>query len=76
MSAVRTLFFAKRVPGQPAPYDTLQVSVLYPAKPGAGEQERQHGVVAADPAGAPYPVVVFLNGVGWRWMHHMIGSDQ
>jgi predicted dienelactone hydrolase len=73
VSIVRTLFVATSFEGSGTPYDTLQLSVLYPAKLTRSDRERFHGVVDADPAGAPYPVVIFLNGVNcdpqrYQWL--------
>ena len=73
MSIVRTLFLATAVEGTGSAYDTLQISVLYPAKLTRSDRERFFGVVDADPAGAPYPIVIHLNGVNcdpqrYQWL--------
>lgn len=60
---VRTHRTAVRVPGTEAPYDTAHVTLRYPALPARNDVERMSGVLAADPAGAPYPVVVVLPGI-------------
>lgn len=73
MSIVRTLFLATAVEGSGSAYDTLQISVLYPAKLTRSDRERFFGVVDADPAGAPYPIIIHLNGVNcdpqrYQWL--------
>ncbi len=73
LNIVRTLFLATAFEGSGSPYDTLQLSVLYPAKLTGSDRERFLGVVDADPARAPYPIVVFLNGVNcdpqrYQWL--------
>ncbi|WP_104106288.1 alpha/beta hydrolase [Nocardioides sp. 616] len=60
---VRTHRAAVRVPGAEAPYDTMHVTVRYPALEARTDVERMSGMLAADPAGAPYPVVVVLPGI-------------
>ena len=63
MSAlVRSLRTAVRVPGTEAPYDTVHVTVRYPARPPRTTVERMSGQLAADPDGAPFPVVVLVSG--------------
>lgn len=60
---VRALFASTRVLSASAPYDALAVRVFYPALAEIGPRERETGVLAPDPARAPFPVVVFLPGV-------------
>ncbi|WP_181309703.1 alpha/beta hydrolase family protein [Nocardioides campestrisoli] len=60
---VRSHRTAVRVPGTAAPFDTMHVTVRYPALAARTELERMSGVLPADPAGAPYPVVVVLPGI-------------
>jgi dienelactone hydrolase len=60
---VRSHRVAARVPGAEAPYDTLHVTLRHPALPARDDVERMSGMLAADPGGAPYPVVVVLPGV-------------
>ncbi|WP_167003641.1 alpha/beta hydrolase [Mumia sp. ZJ430] len=59
----RALRTAVRIPGAEAPYDTAHVTVRYPALPATTTAERMSGRLAADPAGAPYPLAVILSGV-------------
>ena len=72
-TTVRAVHTACTVPGNEPPYDTAHVKVFYPAAPTGDQAERMTGVVAADTAGAPYPVVVFFNGINvsadsYRWL--------
>lgn len=60
---IRTHRTAVRVPGATAPYDTAHVTLRYPALPARDDRERMSGMLAADPDGAPYPVVVVLPGI-------------
>ena len=60
---VRSTRTAVRVPGAAAPLDTLHVTVRHPALPARNDVERMSGMLAADPAGAPYPVVLVLPGI-------------
>jgi dienelactone hydrolase len=77
---VRSLRTATRVPGTPAPYDTVHVTVRYPALPPRDDVERMSGRLAADPGGAPYPVVVLVSGVNcpadaYRWLAFRLVQD-
>ena len=70
---VRSLRTATRVPGAAAPYDTVHLTVRYPALPPRDDAERMSGRLAADDSGAPYPVVVLVSGVNcpadaYRWL--------
>ena len=73
MTAVRAVHTACAVPGLEAPLDTAHVKVFYPADPVGDMAERMTGVVRADASRAPYPVVVFFNGINvaadsYRWL--------
>ena len=72
-TTVRAVHTACTVPGNEPPYDTAHVKVFYPADPTGDMTERMTGVVRADSSGAPYPVVVFFNGINvaadsYRWL--------
>lgn len=60
---VRSTRTAVRVPGAAAPFDTMHVTVRHPALPARNDVERMSGMLAADPQGAPYPVVLVMPGV-------------
>ncbi|MGV9678717.1 alpha/beta hydrolase family protein [Nocardia sp. NPDC003482] len=62
MTVVRSLWWSARTDGV-APFDTAHLKVYYPAAVSGDDTERLTGVFAPDPAGAPYPVVLFLPGV-------------
>ncbi|MFD3677020.1 hypothetical protein [Streptomyces sp. NPDC058613] len=73
MSEVRSLWRACRVPGLKEPFDTAHLRVFYPARATGSTAERQSGVVPADEARAPFPVVVLLPGINvpsdsYRWL--------
>lgn len=59
----RAFYTAVKIAGFTAPYDTLHVKVYYPAKLSGSDFERNTGIVPADSARAPFPVVIFLPGV-------------
>jgi dienelactone hydrolase len=70
---VRAIHAACTVPGNTAPYDTVHLKVFYPAAPTGDMAEKMTGVVAADRALSPYPVVVLFNGINvsadsYRWL--------
>jgi dienelactone hydrolase len=72
---VRAQFWAVRVDGARAPFDTIHLKLYYPA----GEPDRLSGIAAADPAGAPYPVVVISPGVNvgtesYRWLAERLAA--
>lgn len=77
---VRAHRTAVRIPGAEAPHDTAHLTVRYPALPAADDVERMSGVLRADPAAAPYPVVVLVPGVNvhsesYRWLAlHLAGA--
>ncbi|MCM6771923.1 alpha/beta hydrolase [Nocardia sp. CDC159] len=62
MSIVRSLWWSVRTDGD-APFDTAHLKIYYPATVSGDDTERLTGVFAPDPAGAPYPVALFLSGV-------------
>jgi len=70
---VRSLFRSVRIPETESPYDTLQLRVLYPALAAESQDEKNFGVLRADPLLAPFPVVVFMNGINvgpevYQWL--------
>jgi dienelactone hydrolase len=73
MTSVRAIFQAARVEAAQPPYDTLHLKVFYPAQPGDSEQERDLGLVPAAADQAPFPVVIFFNGINcgpelYQWL--------
>ena len=60
---IRSLYSAARVDSASAPYDTIHLKVYYPAEMSGSQDERMTGNVAPRKAGAPFPVVVFFNGI-------------
>lgn len=70
---VRSLRTAVRIPDAVSPYDTAHLTVRYPARPAQDSAEQMSGMLQADPAGAPFPVVVLVSGVNvaadsYRWL--------
>ncbi len=59
---VRAFFTAASVPGEPEPWNTLQLKVYYPAAYSDSADERNMGYVPAASSNAPYPVVIFMPG--------------
>lgn len=73
MTVIRSLWWSAAIPGHDAPFDTAHLRVYYPAVPDGSDRERLSGVMAADAAGAPYPVAVIVSGVNvgqeaYRWL--------
>lgn len=60
---VRAYRTAVRIPEVAAPYDTAHVTMRHPALEARNDIERMSGALAADPASAPYPVVIVLPGI-------------
>lgn len=79
MPDVRSVHWAARVDGVSAPWDAIHLRVFYPSAPTGDEQERMTGIVAADAALAPYPVVILMPGINvgpdsYRWLAtHLAG---
>lgn len=70
---VHTLFRAAKVESAQPPYDTIHLRVLYPAQMSGSELEQNQGVVPANLERAPFPVVIFFNGVNcgpemYQWL--------
>lgn len=59
----RAIYRAIRLPGATAPYDRASLKLYYPARRQDTEEERNTGLVAADPDAAPFPVVIMLPGI-------------
>jgi predicted dienelactone hydrolase len=60
---VRAFYRAASVPGREAPYDNLSLKLYYPCAYGDSFEERNTGVIPADPSGAPYPVIIIMPGI-------------
>ncbi|WP_238006582.1 dienelactone hydrolase family protein [Dactylosporangium sp. AC04546] len=70
---MRSLWHAVRIPDAPEPFDTAVLKVHYPALVTGSDEERLSGNFRADPANAPYPVVLILSGINvgqdaYRWL--------
>jgi dienelactone hydrolase len=60
---VRAIYRVAAIPGALPPYDRVDLKIYYPALYGDTAEERNSGVVPANPQLAPYPVVVLLPGI-------------
>jgi dienelactone hydrolase len=70
---IRAIYRSLKVPETAAPYETLTLKLFYPAAPTGSEEERMSGVIAADAAQTPFPVVIFMPGVNvemacYQWL--------
>ncbi|GIE90292.1 alpha/beta hydrolase family protein [Actinoplanes regularis] len=70
---IRSIWWSAAIPGAAAPFDTAHLRIFYPAVRTGSDAERLSGVFPADPAGAPYPVVLIVSGVNvgqeaYRWL--------
>lgn len=70
---IRAIYQAVAIPGAAAPYNAAQLKIYYPAVLSGSNEERNTGVVGADTALAPYPVVILLPGINlgpeaYRWL--------
>ncbi len=59
----RAVYRAIAIPGAEPPYDRASLKVYYPAVYGGTAEERNSGVIPADSALAPFPVVILLPGI-------------
>ncbi|MGI9235786.1 MAG: alpha/beta hydrolase family protein [Woeseiaceae bacterium] len=59
----RAIYRACEVPDADAPYDRATLKIFYPALPDDSEQQRNTGLVPADPSSAPYPLVIMMPGI-------------
>ena len=60
---VRAIYRAIAIPDCAAPYDRASLKVFYPAHYGDSAEERNSGVVPANAALAPFPVVIMMPGI-------------
>ena len=69
----RAIFRAVKIEGKSAPFDTIFLKIFYPASPPETDTERNSGILSPDKKHAPFPVVIFLNGVNcppesYQWL--------
>ncbi|WP_017660856.1 hypothetical protein [Baaleninema simplex] len=60
---VRAIYEAAKIESAASPYDTLNLKIFYPACLPDDERSRNLGIVPADDKNAPFPVVIFFNGI-------------
>lgn len=70
---IRALYRAVSVPQAVEPYATILAKVFYPAQLTNNAAERNYGIVGPDKTLAPFPVVLFCNGVNgppevYQWL--------
>ncbi|MGK7905088.1 MAG: alpha/beta hydrolase family protein [Hormoscilla sp.] len=70
---VRAFFRATKVESAKPPYDTIHLKIFYPAQMSDSEAERNLGIVPVNSQQAPFPVVIFFNGVNcgieiYQWL--------
>ncbi|WP_421654581.1 alpha/beta hydrolase family protein [Leptothermofonsia sp. ETS-13] len=71
--SIRALYQAAKVENTASPYDTIHFKVFYPAQMSGSNQEKDMGVVSANIQQAPFPVVIFFNGINcgpevYQWL--------
>ena len=59
----RAFYRAIAIDGLTAPYNTATLKIYYPALHAATEAQRNSGFIPADPARAPFPVVIMMPGI-------------
>jgi dienelactone hydrolase len=70
---IRAFFAAAKVENTESPYDTIHLKIFYPARMSGSELETNLGVVSVDSEKAPFPVVIFFNGINcdaqqYQWL--------
>ncbi len=73
MTTCRAFFDAVTLDNLAAPYNTANLKIFYPASYGDSPEERNSGVIPADSAKAPFPVVILMPGInvetaGYSWL--------
>ena len=72
---VRAIYRAIAIDGCAPPYDRASLKIFYPASFSDSDEERNTGLIPADPSAAPYPVVILLPGINvgpeaYSWLAH------
>jgi predicted dienelactone hydrolase len=60
---VRAIYRATAVAGFSAPFDSLTLKIYYPCQYSDSFDERNTGMIPADPKRAPFPVVIIMPGI-------------
>ena len=60
---VRAIYRSTAVAGFNAPYDNLALKIYYPCQYSDSFDERNTGFIPADPARAPFPVIIIMPGI-------------
>ncbi|MDR9403573.1 MAG: dienelactone hydrolase [Halothece sp. Uz-M2-17] len=72
-STVRAFFRAIKVENTSSPYDTLHLKIYYPGQLSGDNQEQNLGVIPPKSEQAPFPIVIFFNGINcppdvYQWL--------
>lgn len=70
---IRAFFDAVKIEQAQPPLDTLHLKIFYPAQFNESQQVQNLGIIPADVTQAPFPVVIFFNGVNceaksYQWL--------
>jgi hypothetical protein len=70
---VRAFYQATKVESAKPPFDTIHFKVTYPANISGSQMEANFGIFPADRELAPFPVVIFFNGINcdaqmYQWL--------
>jgi hypothetical protein len=70
---VRAFYQATKVESAKPPFDTIHFKITYPAKMLGSKMEDNFGIFPADREKAPFPVVIFFNGINcdaqmYQWL--------
>ena len=74
---IRAFFEAIKIESAQPPYDTIHLKIFYPAEFQESKAEQNFGVIPADTTQAPFPIVIFFNGVNcelnsYQWLMEKI----
>ncbi|MCC5608258.1 dienelactone hydrolase [Nostoc sp. CHAB 5834] len=70
---VRAFFQAAKVEGFQSPYDTIHLKIFYPAQMSRRKVQTNREILPVDLEKAPFPVVIFFNGINcdaqqYQWL--------
>jgi dienelactone hydrolase len=77
---VRAIYRAIAIADSPPPYDRASLKIFYPGNYGGSDEERNSGVIPAQSAGAPFPVVIIMPGINvgpeaYSWLAHKLAQQ-
>ena len=73
----RAIFRRVKVENKSSSFDTIFLKVFYPAREPQNDTERNSGILAPEKSDAPFPVVIFLNGINcppesYQWLSEFL----